>query len=80
MMGPAILKEYELILEQMQRWMISEKQKDGSFGSTADTSNVVRSLVHIIRATGDLRDVNIQAKISLNGKNIDQKNIDQKNK
>ncbi len=37
-MGPATMKEYEQITDQMQRWIISQKQKDGSFGSTADTS------------------------------------------
>lgn len=79
-MGPTTLKEYEQITDQMQRWIISEKQKDGSFGSTADTSDVVRSLSHVMRATGELRDVNMQAKISLDGASVDEKGIDQKNK
>lgn len=50
-MGPSTLKEYGQITDQMERWIISQKQKDGSFGSTADTSNVVRSLTHTMRAT-----------------------------
>lgn len=64
----------------MERWIIGEKQKDGSFGSTADTSNVIRSLAHVMRATGELRDVNMQAKISLDTVSVDEKAIDQKNK
>lgn len=72
-MGPTTLKEYEQIADQMQRWIISQKQKDGSFGSTADTSDVVRSLAHVMRATGELRDVNMQAKISLDGASVDEK-------
>lgn len=79
-MGPATMKEYEQITDQMERWIISQKQKDGSFGSTADTSGVVRSLAHVMRATGELRDVNMQAKISLDGASVDEKGIDQKNK
>lgn len=79
-MGPTTLKEYEQITDQMQRWIISQKQKDGSFGSTADTSDVIRSLAHVMRATGELSDVNMQAKISLDGTSVDEKGIDQKNK
>ena len=79
-MGPSTMKEYEQITDQMERWIISEKQKDGSFGSTADTSNVVRSLAHVMRATGELVNVNMQAKISLDTNGIDEKGIDQKNK
>lgn len=79
-MGPNTMKEYEQIVNQMERWIISEKQKDGSFGSTADTSNVVRSLAHVMRATGELRDVNMQVKISLDTTSVDEKGIDQKNK
>lgn len=79
-MGPDTMKEYGQIVDQMERWIISQKQKDGSFGSTADTSDVVRSLAHVMRATGELRDVNMQAKISLDTAPIDEKGIDQKNK
>ena len=79
-MGPATMKEYEQITDQMQRWIISEKKKDGSFGSTADTSEVIRSLAHVMGATGELRDVNMQAKISLDTVVVEEKGIDQKNK
>jgi len=79
-MGPDTMKEYSQITDQMERWIISEKQKDGSFGSTADTSNVVRSLAHTMRATGELRDVNMQAKISLDTVLQAEQGIDQKNK
>jgi hypothetical protein len=72
-MGPTTMKEYDQIIDQMERWIIGEKEKDGSFGSTADTSNVVRSLAHVMRATGELRDVNMQAKMSLDGTSIDEK-------
>lgn len=74
------MKEHSQITDQMERWILSQKQKDGSFGSTADTSNVVRSLAHVMRATGELQDVNMQAKISLDGTSVDEKWIDQKNK
>lgn len=79
-MGPNTMKEYEQITDQMERWIIGEKQKDGSFGSTADTSNVVRSLAHVMRATGELRDVNMLSKISLDTVGVEEKGIDQKNK
>lgn len=79
-MGPTTLGEYGQITDQMERWIISQKQKDGSFGSTADTSNVVRSLAYVMRVTGELRDVNMQAKISLDTIGMDEKGIDQKNK
>ena len=72
-MGPTTMKEYEQITDQMERWIIGEKEKDGSFGSTADTSNVVRSLAHVMRSTGELRDVNMQAKISLDSTLVDEK-------
>lgn len=72
-MGPDTMKEYGQITDQMEHWIIGQKQKDGSFGSTADTSNVVRSLAHIMRATGELRDVNIQAKLSLDTVRLEEK-------
>lgn len=72
-MGPTTLKEYEQIADQMERWIISEKRKDGSFGSTADTSNVIRSFAHVMRAIGELSGVNMQAKISLDGASVDEK-------
>ena len=74
------MMEYGQITDQMERWIISQKQKDGSFGSTADTSGVVRSLAHVMRTTGELSSVNMQAKVSLDGASIDEKGIDQKNK
>lgn len=79
-MGPSILKEYGQIADQMQRWIIGQKQKDGSFGSTAETATVVRSLAHIMQATGELRDVNMRAKLSLDTVLLEEKGIDQKNK
>ena len=79
-MGPTTMKEYEQVTDQMERWIIGEKQKDGSFGSTADTSNVIRSLAHVMRATGELRDINMQVKVSLDTNIVDEKGIDQKNK
>lgn len=80
LMGPTTMKEYEQIMDNMERWIISEKKKDGSFGSTADTSNVIRSLAHVMRASGELRDVNMLAKISLNTASLEEKGIDQTNK
>lgn len=79
-MGPATLKEYGQIIDQMERWVISQKQKDGSFGSTADTSGIVRSIAHIMRTTGELQDVNMFSKITLDTTLMDEKGIDQKNK
>ena len=36
--------EYKEIFDQIQRWILSQKQSDGSFGSTAQTAEVLRSL------------------------------------
>lgn len=80
LMGPATVKEYSQIIDNMERWIISEKKKDGSFGSTADTSSVIRSLANIMRTSGELRDVNMLAKISLNNTLLEDKGIDAKNK
>lgn len=79
-MGPTTMKEYGQITDQMERWIISQKQKDGSFGSTADTSSVVRSLAHTMQATGELGEINMQAKLSLDTVLLEEKGIDQKNK
>ena len=79
-LGPATMKEYAQITDQMERWILSQKQKDGSFGSTADTSEVVRSLAQVMRVTGELSSVNMQAKVSLDGSSMDEKGIDQQNK
>lgn len=74
------MKEYGQVTDQMQRWIISEKKKDGSFGSTADTAFVVRSLAHTMRVSGELSDINMHAKISLDTVPLEEKGIDQKNK
>lgn len=79
-LGPTTMKEYAQIVDQMQRWIIGQKQKDGSFGSTADSSSVVRSLAHVMQTTSELRDINMISKISLDGKGLEEKTIDQKNK
>ncbi len=73
LMGPATVKEYGQIIDNMERWIIGEKKKDGSFGSTADTSSVIRSLANVMRTSGELRDVNMLAKISLNNISLEDK-------
>ena len=62
----------------MNRWIIGEK-KDGYFGSTQDTATVIRALSTYLESTGELKNVNMNAKIVLDSETLASKSIDQKN-
>ncbi|MDD2486750.1 MAG: MG2 domain-containing protein [Candidatus Gracilibacteria bacterium] len=67
------------ITQNLISWTMSEK-KDGSFGSTQDNIIVIKSIISFIEATGELKDTNMDFKISLNTEQFLSKKIDNSNK
>lgn len=51
LLGGDTLSENRTVLDQMSRWIMSQKKKDGSFGSTLDTMDVIRSITSVERST-----------------------------
>ncbi|MDD2908711.1 MAG: MG2 domain-containing protein [Candidatus Gracilibacteria bacterium] len=72
-------KDVGQIIDNMNRWIISQK-KDGSFGSTQETIQVIKNMTKYIISSGELKNLNSNIKISLNGEIIDEKDINDKNK
>ena len=50
-LGGTLLTEDRPLLDQMSRWIMSEKKSDGSWGSTLDTTHVIRAITAIERTT-----------------------------
>lgn len=71
-------KDSDQIIENIIRWTISQK-KDWSFWSTQDTISVIRAITQYIRNTWDLKDLDMNAKLSINWKQIEERNFDKKN-
>ena len=59
---------------------MSQKSKDGSWGSTLDTTSVIRAITAIEQSTGNLRNVNLESSISLDNIALEKKTIDNTNK
>ncbi len=76
--GPDAL-QYQTILDQMTRWVMSEKKLDGSWGSTADTTAVVRSITGRERMTREVAGTHLQATVSLDSTVLDRENIGKEN-
>ncbi len=75
MLGSDILSENQTILDQMNRWIISQKQRDGSWGSTADTLAVIRTITSTERLSGNIRNTDLVASLSLDTQVIEKKSI-----
>jgi hypothetical protein len=79
LLGDKAIKENEAFLDQMGRWIISQKQSDGSWGSTLDTMSVVRSVTAMERATGNIRNINLTSTLSLDGTVLEKQTINNTN-
>ncbi len=44
LLGGESLREHQTIIDQMTRWVMDQKSKDGSWGSTYDTLSVIKSI------------------------------------
>ena len=75
MLGGDILSENQTILDQMNRWIISQKKSDGSWGSTADTLAVIRTITTTERISGNVRNTDLIASLSLDTQLIGKKSI-----
>lgn len=60
--GSAISQGDREILDRMERFLISEKRPDGSFGSTYETSSVIASLARYYQTNNAGKDVDLRVK------------------
>ena len=80
LIGGKILTEHQDILDQMSRWVMSQKSKDGSWGSTLDTTSVIRAITNIERSTRNLRNVSLESSLSLDGVLLEKKVVEKENR
>ncbi len=78
--GGDTLIEYQTLLDQMSRWIMSQKARDGSWGSTLDTTSVIRSITEIERTRWDIRNIDLTAILTLDGKWLQKQKIGTGNK
>lgn len=75
MIGDDLLSENQTMLDQMNRWIISQKQRDGSWGSTANTLGVIRTITSTERFSGNIRNTDLLATLSLDTELIEKNRI-----
>ena len=78
--GSGMFVKNQSVLDPMQRWIISQKHTDGSYGSTADTRLVLSALTASLIGSADLADTAMQATLRVNGSAVATQTIDNKNK
>ncbi|MEF2175972.1 MAG: MG2 domain-containing protein [Candidatus Absconditabacteria bacterium] len=67
------------IIDNMIRWIISQKN-NGSFGSTQTNIKVIKSIISYIKRNGEIKDVDLNVDIMINGESVDSKAINNTNK
>lgn len=72
-------KDIEQIIDNMNRWIISQKI-DWSFWSTQETVRVIENSAKYMVATWELKEVKWNIKLMFNWVNLDEKNINKTNK
>lgn len=75
----AYLKDNSLIVDNLNRWLISQKQ-NWSFWSTQDNIAVISAITEYMIKTKELENVNFSAILKLNSEIIDEKKFDNSNK
>ncbi|MEF2175905.1 MAG: MG2 domain-containing protein [Candidatus Absconditabacteria bacterium] len=70
----------KLIIENFARWLVAQKNEDGTFGGWGDSALVLDALTDYVNFTGELKDVNFQAKMYLNSKQVLTGTFDSNNK
>ena len=78
--GGKTLADSRTLLDQMSRWIMAQKKSDGSWGSTLDTSRVIRAMASMERITGDIRDTAFESTLSLDGKLLQKEKLDVTNR
>ena len=78
-LGGNALIEHQTLLDQMTRWIMSEKQSDGSWGSTLDTTTVIRAITTLERSTGNIRNTDLIAGLTLDENTLESHTINAKN-
>ncbi len=72
-------KDSETIIENILRWMISQKS-DTWFGSTADNISTIKAFTSYLENSGELKDVSMTIISSLNWKDFDKQSFNKDNK
>lgn len=60
------LKDIDPIIDNVERYLLASKKSDGSFGSTQETSAVIRSISEVLRSSGELKNASFIAQVSAN--------------
>lgn len=80
LLGGETLREHQTVIDQMTRWVMDQKSKDGSWGSTYDTVSVIKSITATEKLTWELRNVDLASTLSLDGTVLESQTVNSKNK
>ena len=70
----------KLIVENLTRWLLAQKRENWEFGSSYDSTEVLKAITSYIDYTKELENVNFEAKWYLNYKEITSEIFNDKNK
>lgn len=70
----------KLIIENLARWLMAQKREDWNFGSSYDSSEVLKAITDYIVYTKELENVDFEAKWYLNYREVTSEIFNDKNK